>query len=264
MTNEGSEPKKVEKRLEMEVEIDAPVAEVWKALTEGRGLQNWFPLEARVTPGAGGKIFLSWGPEFEIESEILAWEPEKRLQSQGMVLVDYTLESRGGKTVLRLVQSMFATGADWENEFYDSTSFGWGFILASLRWWLEVHPRENRVVAWPRVKTTMGREEVYRLLTEAGVFFKENAAERLHDGAPYSLHATTGEKFSGTVELIRPGRGFCVSVKELKDALLWFTIEGTAPNLEVQAWLSAFGLPEKDVQEFGERWEKKLKAVFTS
>ena len=258
----GTEPKKVEKRLELEVEIDAPVSEVWKALSEGEGLKNWFPLEARVTPGVGGKLFLSWGPGWELESPITAWEPEKRLQTKGMVLVDYKLEARGGKTVLRLVQSMFTTGASWENEWYDSTSFGWKFFLAGLRWWLEKHPGEKREVAWPRVKTTMAREEAYRLLTAPGVFFEENAAEVLKDGEGYSLTATTGDKFSGITEYVRAGRGFCVTVKELKDALLWFTIEGTAPKLEVAAWLSAFGLSESEVKEFGERWEKKLKEVF--
>ncbi len=260
----GIEPKKVEKRLEMEVEIDAPVPEVWRALTEGNGLKNWFALDARVTPGVGGKLFISWGPGFEMETPITAWEPEKRLQTKGMVLVDYTLEARGGKTVLRLVQSMFTTGADWENEFYDSTSFGWKFFFAGLRWWLEKHRGQDRMVAWPRVKAAMSRDEAYRLLTAPGSLFEENAAERLHDGTAYSLHATTGDTLSGTTKYVQAGRGFCVTVKELKDALLWFTIEGRAPKLEVAVWLSAFGLPENEVKEFGERWEKKLKKVFAA
>ncbi|HET6639495.1 MAG TPA: SRPBCC domain-containing protein, partial [Gemmatimonadota bacterium] len=34
-----------------EIAIDAPVEVVWKALTDARELERWFPLEARVKPG---------------------------------------------------------------------------------------------------------------------------------------------------------------------------------------------------------------------
>jgi hypothetical protein len=29
--------------------------------TDGEELKRWFPLDARVTPGEGGKIWVSWG-----------------------------------------------------------------------------------------------------------------------------------------------------------------------------------------------------------
>jgi uncharacterized protein YndB with AHSA1/START domain len=82
---------------------------VWKALTESKELVRWFPLDARVTPGVGGKIFLSWGPNCEGEAEIVAWEPGKKLASKdNFALMEWTLEARGGKTLLRLVQSGFS------------------------------------------------------------------------------------------------------------------------------------------------------------
>jgi uncharacterized protein YndB with AHSA1/START domain len=56
----AEEPKK--ERREKEIEIAVPIEEVWKALTDANELARWFPLEARVTPGLGGKIFVSWGP----------------------------------------------------------------------------------------------------------------------------------------------------------------------------------------------------------
>src|SRR5208282_609835 len=120
----GEAPKK-ERRVEREIEVDAYVEQVWKALTEAKELTRWFPLEARVTPGVGGKIFVSWGPSFEGEAEILAWEPGKKFAwKDPMGLVEWTLESRGGKTVVRLLQSGFLGDSDWENEWFDSTSYG--------------------------------------------------------------------------------------------------------------------------------------------
>ena len=47
--------------IEKEIELNAPVEAVWMALTDGKELARWFPLEARVTPGVGGEVFLSVG-----------------------------------------------------------------------------------------------------------------------------------------------------------------------------------------------------------
>ena len=53
-----AEKVKKERRLEREVEIEAPREDVWKALTDANELARWFPLKARVTPGLGGKVFV--------------------------------------------------------------------------------------------------------------------------------------------------------------------------------------------------------------
>jgi uncharacterized protein YndB with AHSA1/START domain len=257
------ENQKVERRVDREIAIDAPLKNVWRAVSEARALKNWFPLEARVTPGVGGKIFLSWGPEYEGEAEIIAWDPGKRLAwREPTALVDFTLESRTQKVVVRLVQSSTAAGGEWENEWFESTSFGWRFMLAGLRWWLEVHPDETRLVGWRRVKVSMTREEAYRRLTAADSLFTEDPAKILREGEAYELHAKTKEKFSGVVEVLQPERGFCLTLEELNKALLWFSIEGTAPDLEVQVWLSAFGLSQRQVNDFSDRWEKHIRTVF--
>jgi len=75
-------PAPVARTLHKEIELTASVEEVWKALTDPRELVNWFPLAARVTPGVGGRLFLSWGPHCEGESPIVAWEPGKRFAVQ--------------------------------------------------------------------------------------------------------------------------------------------------------------------------------------
>jgi uncharacterized protein YndB with AHSA1/START domain len=67
-----AEERKKERRTEREVEINRPIENVWKALTDANELARWFPLAARVTPGLGGKIFVSGGPAFEGEAEIVA------------------------------------------------------------------------------------------------------------------------------------------------------------------------------------------------
>ena len=49
------------REVRKDVFIRQPPDIVWKALAEAEELARWFPLEARVTPGVGGSIWLSWG-----------------------------------------------------------------------------------------------------------------------------------------------------------------------------------------------------------
>lgn len=58
---------------------------------------------------------------------------------------------------------------------------------------------------------------------------------------------------------LRELRGFCLSVRELNDALLWLTIEGAGEELDVQLWLSAFGGPQQNLQSFEKKWSARLK-----
>lgn len=276
---DGAAKGKKETRVEREVELNAPVEEVWKALTDPEELKRWFPLEARVTPPSGqtaedGKIFLSWGGDCEGEAKIVAWEPNKRFAwKEETALIEFTLEARalrpsetgsgqGGKTILRLVQTGFMSGESWEDEWNESTSYGWEFMLLGLRWALERHRGVERQVAWPRVKSALSREETYRRLMRAGGLFVEDAGIRLRAGESYAMRSTIGETFSGRVELRRERRGICVSVLELNDALLWLTIEGGPGKIEAQLWLSAFGVEAAKVEAFQRKWRDQLKKIF--
>jgi len=126
------------RKLELEIEIDAPASEVWKAISTAAGIASWF-MPAKVEPGAGGQITLDWGGGMESTSRIEIWEPEKHLRKVDdrpepavPQVIDYLLEGRGGKTVLRLVHSGFGDSADFNNE-YDSTNIGWKLFLQMLK-----------------------------------------------------------------------------------------------------------------------------------
>ena len=262
-------------KLEYEIEIAAPVEAVWKALTDAAELSRWFPLEAEVKPGVGGTILLSWGPDCEGTEPISMLEPNRHFQwkeaaapapgekdSGGRVMViDWVLEGRGGKTILRLVNSGF-TGADCEEEYYGSLEYGWTFMLTNLRHYIERHMGVPRQVAWPRKKIEMPRDAVFQKLMGKDGLFVEAASEHLREGEKYSLRAATGTTFTGKVEFLRPTRGFCVTVESLNDALFWLTIEGAPGRHEVQLWLSAYGLPAWQVAAFSDQWSGVLQRLF--
>jgi len=56
-----NDPTQPTRAFQMSLEIDASPEDVWRALTEAGELVRWFPVEARVTPGAGGTMAWSWG-----------------------------------------------------------------------------------------------------------------------------------------------------------------------------------------------------------
>ena len=63
-----------------EIEIDAPVEDVWRALTDSEELTRWYVEAARVEPGEGGSYWVSWGGGIEGRGRIDAWEPGSRLR----------------------------------------------------------------------------------------------------------------------------------------------------------------------------------------
>jgi hypothetical protein len=176
-------------------------------------------------------------------------------------MLEFILEARGNRTVLRVVQSGFVGNGDWENEWFESTDYGWGFMLLSLQWCVERHPGVARQVAWPRMKTLLSREAAYARILSADGIFAEDLKEFLNPRSSFTLHSTVNGTYSGMTEFVRRDRGMCVSLKELNDGLLWVTIEGTTGKIEVQIWLSAFGLPEARMQEFSSRWKTRLEEL---
>ena len=63
MSKNQNQPKT--RSITKEVRIDAPVEAVWKALTDAAELTRWWPLDAKVKPGPGGFIWMSWRNEIQ-------------------------------------------------------------------------------------------------------------------------------------------------------------------------------------------------------
>ena len=257
----ADENRKPARKVEASIEIDAPLEAVWKALTEGEELARWFPLSARVKPGRGGSIWMSWGTPWEGEAKIEIWEPNRRLRllepppkpDSIPVALDYTLEARGGKTVLRLVHT-FGTGADWEEEYFDSTSRGWRFMFANLRHYLERHAGTPRQVAWPRWRVSGDAEEIWKKLVGS----MNSAAP----GSRFHFEAAGGESFEGTVNFFVPPRSLCATVENLNDALLWLHLEKSEAGFEIWLWLSVYGMPPAEAKSLEARWQAQLQRLF--
>jgi uncharacterized protein YndB with AHSA1/START domain len=152
---------KTSRSHETRIEIDAPIEEVWKAITDAAAMARWFAPKMTVEPGVGGYILADWGPGVEWTTAIEVWEPNKHLRltenrdrvmsaspieeklEMCRLVEDFYLETAGGKTVLRLVHSGFGSSQGWDME-YEGTRGGWAGCFLRLKLGLEAH-RDERV-----------------------------------------------------------------------------------------------------------------------
>lgn len=127
--------------VERTLELDAPPAGVWRALTQPEELARWFPDrvdQSEFGPGAEGRFF--WESHGAFAFRVEAAEPPKRLvwrwaRDAGTPLdegvttrVEWVLEPRAnGGTTLRLCESGFVRAEDREGN-----SKGWDAELGEL------------------------------------------------------------------------------------------------------------------------------------
>jgi uncharacterized protein YndB with AHSA1/START domain len=251
--------------VERELRLAAPPAAVWRALTDARELTRWFPLDARVTPGPGGAIWMSWASLYEAESRIEAWEPPRHLRLAFpvhpplLLATDYHLETAAGGTVLRVVTSGFGDDAAWDR-MYGGVSRGWDFELLGLRHYLERHPGRDRAVAHARIPMRSAAE-AWAALAGPGGWLPVTAPRA---GGRYAITTATGEAMAGTVLLRDPPHQVAVTVDGMGDALLRAEVETHTADVTATVWLSTWRLPPAEVTELERRWRARLPEVLAA
>jgi uncharacterized protein YndB with AHSA1/START domain len=269
MTREGEvERERPRREIERVIEIDAPAEAVWKALTDARELERWFPLDAEITPGEDGEVRLRWGAYFDERCRIDAWQPGRHLRyafpsfGSARLATDYLLEGSGGRTVLRVVSSGFGHGEDWD-ELFDGVSRGWDFELFGLRHYLEHHRGRDRAVAWAVHPYRCTHEEAWARLTGANGWLPAAPLAALRPGAAFNARTATGETLSGTLVLWQPPRQLTVTVNEFDNALLRIGLEaGHGGGFDVWLFMSTWGVDPVYVHATARRWSAFLAETF--
>jgi uncharacterized protein YndB with AHSA1/START domain len=267
--------------FEMSLDLAASPEEVWRALTVAEELVRWFPVDARVTPGAGGSMMWSWGENEHWTTRIDAWEPGRLLRlvqedarpydaegrpvaegqaAPARIAIEFTLESHRGTTRLRLVHSGFGTGAAWDDEV-EGISEGWQAELASLRHYLERHRGRDRQFRIARLSTSLSRDQAWTRLVGPGGF--QVSPPDVTAGHPYDVLLPGGERISGTVALHLPRQTLAGTVRELDDG--WFRIlTWSAPGGGTGVWagMSTYQGEVSRVEEFKAHAERALRELF--
>ena len=232
MTETKTDP--TTRAIEATIELEASPDTVWRALTDARELERWFPLEARVEPGEGGSVFMSWKNEYEGESRITVWEPGRHLQiTWGFTdeereitqLTDFHLEGAKGRTVLRVVTSGFPNDPAWD-AWYEGTRQGWAYELESLKRYLERFRGQDREVVYLRRRVELTGQEAWDRLFGPGGF-----AERLLESRPFIQSPPV--QYAGYVDdrkaLVRVGMEPCMGKPGFRDVTLWLSAWGATP-----------------------------------
>lgn len=240
------------REISIERAVAATPEEVWGMLTTSEGLKRWFALDAKVEPGLGGSVWLSWGPGAEGEAPIDRWEPNKHFawaEDHGRaepVRVDIHIEGRDGATLVRIVQSGLSAEAEWD-EMYDALTDGWTYFMHNLVFYFQHHGGRDRAMVWARVPTELGRPEVWDRLREG----------HLVSDAPSKAVLDLGESMEVSVVSARAGYHFAAEIPSLDQSLLFVEIEGK----HVGVWLSTYDVAEERRGELQSVLDKRIEAL---
>jgi uncharacterized protein YndB with AHSA1/START domain len=241
-----------QRSLDLTIDIDATLEEVWDALTTGDGIARWFGPYAAVTPGEGGSVSIGWDPKEMWDSPITVWEPLRRMQtasempskdgSMVRLAVDYYLEAlQGGKVRVRLVHSGFDDSDSWDG-YIDGLDAGWTFFLFNLKHALERHRGVPRRQLSARFRTVSKDGEDHPVFGARGLRVQPPVG-RLRPGDACRL-ALGGAEVDAIVAVKHATRTAGFIVPAWNDALLFVEREGMKETHTIGVWLSLYGVPE--------------------
>ncbi len=139
-------------RIEKHIELKAPLARVWRALTDHREFGKWFGvnLEGPFVPGQTnrGQITIPGYEHIKMEVIVQKMEPErlfsftwhpyaidpkKDYSREPSTLVEFRLEAKGASTLLTVTESGFAKlPAERRLEAFRMNDDGWSEQIKSI------------------------------------------------------------------------------------------------------------------------------------
>lgn len=230
-----------ERTLEFEVEVPGTPEEVWRAIATGPGVSSWYvPHTFAEEAGAPATCSFGPGPEMTVEGRVAAYDPPKRIVFDGGddepgLAFEWLVEARhGGGCVVRLVNSGFGTGEEWDEQ-YDGMTDGWPMFLTNLRLHLEHFPGQSAAAAIPIAYWSGQRTAVWRRLAdELGVDAAPTVGER------YEVAAAGAPALSGTVVEATPWRVSLLLDGPAPGTAL-VAAEGSGDSTGVSVWLYLYG-----------------------
>jgi uncharacterized protein YndB with AHSA1/START domain len=161
--------------IQVEVEVPGTPEEVWQAIATGPGISSWFvPAEFEERDRKPVAMKLNFGPGMESRSVVTAWDPPRMFTAQGEgwggsppIATEWSVEARaGGVCRVRVVNSLFASTDDWDNQL-EATGLGWPAFFRTLRIYL-THFRGQRSAIMQFVAPVAGTEaDAWESLTAA-------------------------------------------------------------------------------------------------
>jgi uncharacterized protein YndB with AHSA1/START domain len=165
----------VEHRYELELTVPGTPEQVWDAIATADGIAGWM-MPTELEPRLGGAVVFHMGPDPDEVSRgrVTAYEPTRRIAYEEdwaalvgqpgddvtPLVTEFIVEAQsGGSCVVRVVSSAFGAGAEWEREFFDEMTTGWGPMLDNLRLYLLHFPGQRVESMWAGTEFAGSPEE---------------------------------------------------------------------------------------------------------
>lgn len=277
--SEGKKREHVGRTVRAEIDVHASTSEVYDAWADPEGIARWFVDRAEGVARTGETV--TWHFEamgYELPIPIAEAVPGERIVMAGEApgrpafLQEILLEQRGGKTRLRLANSGFREGAEWDDE-YEGVASGWEMALATLKHQLERYPGRSRRHLFamrpaafeyadllPSYTTSDGLEDWLATSTDL-------SADELASGVELRLDLANGERLTGEV-LARTKRELLLEWREREAvlALKAFALPtGRAVALDLSTWAEdAAPLPNEELEQALDRLTAKLRSAVRS
>jgi uncharacterized protein YndB with AHSA1/START domain len=207
--------------IQVEVEVPGTPEEVWQAIATGPGISSWFvPAEFEMRDGKPVALNLQFGPGMTSRSVVTAWMPLKLFSKEGEgwvpgsppIATEFSVEAKaGGTCIVRVVQSLFSSTDDWDEELSGAEG-GWPGIFRVLRLYL-AHFRGQRSAFMQFMAPVAGRPaDAWAALTKALGFNAVSAGQTW--AAPAGVPVLRGvlervahSPFGALLRLDRPAPG---------------------------------------------------------
>lgn len=254
-----SEEGAVPRSIELEIEVPGTVEQVWRAIATGPGITSWYvPHTVEEVEGGAASARFGSGPEMEIPGRVAAWEPPHRIVFDGGedvegLAFEWLVEARdSGSCIVRLVNSGFGSGADWDGQ-YDAMSQGWLMFLTNLKLHLEHFQGETATVLLPHAMWDCTRDVAWKTLTSSlGLSSAPAAGERV------SVDGADTPPLAGTIVETQPYR-ISLLLDEPSRGTAFLAAEGMGEQIGVSVWSYLYGEEGVAAAESDEpRWQEWL------
>lgn len=249
--------------IELQVEVPGTVEQVWQAIATGPGITAWFvPTEVAEEEGGVTHSSFGLGEGEHVVGRVQVWDPPKRVVFTGgddpsnTMAFEWLVEARdGGSCVVRLVNSGFGYGDEWDGQ-YDGMTEGWKLFLHNLQLHLAHFAGQRAVPVLPMASTAGGRDAAWARLSGAlGLPLEPTVGERV------VASAEDAPSLAGVVQRSQPGM-ISLLLEEPAAGTGFVAVEGSGDEVSVSVWLYLYGQQAAEIAARDEpRWRTWLEAL---
>ncbi len=203
--------------VQVEVEVPGTPEQVWQAIATGPGISSWF-VPTKVEEGVGGMVTSDFGMGMESTSTISKWDPPRSFTKDGdgmgedspPVATEWTVEAKsGGKCVVRVVHSWFASTDDWDSQ-WEAVEQGWNAFFNILRLSLQHFPGQPGAAFDVSGVANAGESEAWAALVAKLGLTDAAQGQEVHSDAPALVGKVEIVGQGETMLLVsEPGTGVC-------------------------------------------------------